>query len=95
VGAAPVQGGLVVLPGRAEAKRWWRNLVDPAPVEVLSGGTWSAATGVVLPVDDARYREALRGYLLQFPRAALPAGSPLVLLTWERPAGRGDVAVRD
>jgi hypothetical protein len=50
---APVQGGLVVLPGRADAKRWWRNLVDPAAVEVLSGGTWSAATGVVLPVDVA------------------------------------------
>jgi hypothetical protein len=29
------------------------HLVDPAPVGVLSGGTWSAATGVVLPVDVA------------------------------------------
>ncbi len=95
VGAAPVRGGLVVLPGRADTKRWWRNLVDPAAVEVRSGRTWSAATGVVLPVDDASYHEALNAYLLHFPRVAVPAGSPLVLLTWEPPAGHGDVAERD
>ncbi len=95
VGAAPVRGGLVVLPGRADTKRWWRNLVDPAAVEVRSGRTWSAATGVVLPVDDASYHEALNAYLLHFPRVAVPAGSPLVLLTWEPPAGRGDVTERD
>jgi hypothetical protein len=95
VSAAAVRGGLVVLPGRADTKRWWRNLVDPAAVVVLSGGTWSAASGVVLNVDDARFDAALRAYLDRFPRVVLPLGSPLVLLTWAPPACRGDLTVRD
>jgi hypothetical protein len=47
--------GLVVVPGHAERKRWWRNLRRPAPVEVLVAGRWRPGTAQVLRPGDERY----------------------------------------
>jgi hypothetical protein len=95
VSAAPGRDGLVVLPGGADTKRWWRNLGRPAPVAVLSGGTWSEATGVVLHAGDVRFDEAVCAYLERFPRVVVPEGTPVVLLVWKSPARRGDDTNRD
>jgi hypothetical protein len=42
------ENAVVILPGRPETKRWWRNLVEPAPVEVLLGGRWQHGYGMLL-----------------------------------------------
>ncbi|BCJ49125.1 hypothetical protein Asp14428_06000 [Actinoplanes sp. NBRC 14428] len=56
---------LVVLAGDAGRKTWWRHFTAPAPVEVLLGGDWLAATGRLDPSAGDVYRRA-------FPRRAVP-----------------------
>jgi hypothetical protein len=80
--------GMVILPGRPETKRWWRNLTEPAPVDILVRGRWQPGEGVVLHPDDPRYDSAMASYRRKYPRARLPQGSPLVnvRLVADRPA---------
>jgi hypothetical protein len=60
---------LVVFPGRFERKQWWRNLEDPAPVEVLLAGTRRTGRGRTLAADPDASDEALDRYLRRFPRS--------------------------
>ncbi|MEZ4501893.1 MAG: nitroreductase/quinone reductase family protein [Dehalococcoidia bacterium] len=46
------------------ARTWWRNLRQPAPVEVLHRGRHLRGTGRVLASDDTDALEALRGTML-------------------------------
>ena len=68
---------VVVLPGKPETKSWWRNLVDPAPVEVLLAGRWQPGYGIVLHPGEPGYDAALNLYRQRWPRAAIPAPNPL------------------
>jgi deazaflavin-dependent oxidoreductase (nitroreductase family) len=72
--------GLVVVPGRPERKRWWRNLAARPEVDVLVDGAWHAGYAVVLGPDDPRYAPARMTYFGRFPKARLPATQPVVLV---------------
>jgi len=79
----PVQyaGGdntVVVVPGRPETKRWWRNLAQPASVEVLVAGCWRPGYGMLLRPGEPGYDAAMATYRQRWPRVRVPADSPLV-----------------
>ena len=69
---------LVIFPGRPETKRWWRNLSEPAPVDVLLRGTWRNGHGALLHAGDDGYTTALASYRKRWPRLRVSADSPLV-----------------
>jgi hypothetical protein len=82
--------GLVIVPGHAESKRWWRNLRRPAAVGVLHKGVWADGTGVVLKDGDDDYGAARAGYEARWPHVRLPASCPIVRITLARtPATTG------
>lgn len=70
--------GLVVVPGRPETKRWWRNLRRPAEVDVLRDGTWCRAHAELLPAGGPEHDAALEAYRRRWPRAKLPDAVPVV-----------------
>lgn len=70
--------GLVVVPGRPETKRWWRNLVEAAPVDVLLHGCWQHGDGLLLRPGDPGYDPAIAAYRRRWPRVRLPDDSKLV-----------------
>lgn len=83
--------GVVVVPGHAERKRWWRQLIEePTSVQVLIGGRWRTVTAHLLMPGDPRLDPAITAYRRRWPRAALPPGQPAVLLdvTRSRSAAR-------
>lgn len=69
---------VVIFPGRPETKRWWRNLSEPAPVDVLLRGTWRTGHGSLLHGGDDGYATALASYRTRWPRVRVPDASPLV-----------------
>lgn len=80
----PVQGvahdgGLVVLVGDADRKRWWRAFRASHPVTVRRGRTAVDATGVVLPAEDPRRAPAAAAYAAR-TRVPVPADAVLVLV---------------
>jgi hypothetical protein len=70
--------GLVVAPGRPESKRWWRNLTEPAAVDVLLHGSWHQGLGLLLRPGDPGYDAASAVYRQRWSRIALPEDNPLV-----------------
>jgi hypothetical protein len=70
--------GLVVAPGRPESKRWWRNLTEPSPVDVLLHGSWHQGLGLLLRPGDPGYEAASAVYRQRWSRGALPEDNPLV-----------------
>lgn len=72
--------GVVIFPGRPESKRWWRNLSQPAPVDVLLRGTWRTGHGALLHAGDDGYATALASYRMRWPRVRVPVNSPLVYI---------------
>jgi hypothetical protein len=78
--------GLVVVPGHAERKAWWRNLRAPAtPVAVLWGGGWEPGAADLLRPGDPGYEEALATYTRRWPRLHLPAGQVVVRIRYAGP----------
>lgn len=73
-------GGLVVLPGHPETKRWWRNLRRTAEVSLLVDGDWRPGSGSLLEPGDDGYDRALATYRRRWPRITVGAG-PLVRIT--------------
>ena len=69
---------VVILPGRPETKRWWRNPVEPAPVQVLLRGRWQHGYALVLHPGEPGYDAAIGAYRRRWPRAATPPGAALV-----------------
>lgn len=82
-----VGDGVVVAPARAETKRWWRNLVEPAPVDVLVRGHWRHGDGVVLRAGDPGYDTASAAYRQRWPRVRLPDDGPLVQVRFSLDSG--------
>jgi hypothetical protein len=70
--------GVVVVPGRPDTKRWWRNLVAPTPVDVLLKGRWQQGDGALLRIGEPGYDTAIDAYRHRWPRVRLAAGIPLV-----------------
>ncbi len=79
------EGGLVVLPGHPETKRWWRNLDEPAAVDVLLDGVWQTGAGRLLRPGDPAYRPAVDAYRERWPRVTVPDGDPLVRIGLSAP----------
>lgn len=73
--------GLVVVPGDWARKRWWRNLLLPARLEVLLRGRWRDAQGVVLRPGEPGYAEAVAAYGRRWPRVTLPEQQPAVRIS--------------
>jgi hypothetical protein len=63
-------GDLVVFSSRPHEKRWWRNLVVPAPVMVVLRGRKVSGLGHAILDDDASIRKAWDAYAARFPAAA-------------------------
>ena len=73
--------GLVVLPAHAETKRWWRNLEEPADLQVLIRGGWVHGVGVALRPGDRGYPSAVATYRTRWPRVRISDADPIVLIT--------------
>ena len=74
---------VVVHPGGAERKTWWRNLRDPAAVMVWVDGAWRAGTGQVVSPGPV-YSESWTIYRRRFARVVLADGAPLVRIQLAR-----------
>jgi NADPH:quinone reductase-like Zn-dependent oxidoreductase len=63
---------LYIVPGDHEHKRWWRNLVTPAPVRIRLQGRDATGTAQVFLASQnpELVVEAMRAYLPRFPRSA-------------------------
>lgn len=66
----------VILVGRPEAKRWWRNFAEPRDLDVLVAGVWHPLTGqAVVGADEPEVAAPLlAAYLERFPKAAKVLG---------------------
>ena len=74
-------GALVVVPGHAEHKHWWRNLSsDDSVLWVLDGAGWHTGRGHLLLPGEAEYDAAVAAYHRRWRRFDPPAGQPVVVL---------------
>jgi hypothetical protein len=69
---------IIVYPGGAARKTWWRNLRQPAALKVWIDSRWSPAEGEVILGTDKGYAEAVEQYRRRWPRIRVPDGSLLV-----------------
>jgi len=83
VSFAEDRDGFIVVPGRPETKRWWRNLRAEAPVRMLVDGRWRDGEAVVVTPRGSAYVAARTAYVRRWPQAKLPADQPLVRI-WPR-----------
>jgi hypothetical protein len=88
-------GDVVVAVGRADRKRWWRNLrgTGPHPVWLCRDGAWQPARAVLLMPGAPGYPAAVIAYTKRAgSRTASPpaAGTPLVRVTPDRATSRDD-----
>jgi hypothetical protein len=77
-----------ILPARPQTKQWWRNLLEPAPVDALVQGEWRHGEATVLHPRDAGYEDAVTLYRRRWPRARL-ADDALVVVARFVPASGG------
>ncbi|MCW2623197.1 MAG: hypothetical protein JWL64_2799 [Frankiales bacterium] len=75
--------GLVVMPGRADSKRWWRNLAAQPDVQFLHGGRWAPARARVLRPGDLAYDGAREAYATRWPRTRIDRNQVLVVVSPE------------
>ncbi len=87
---ADLGGSLVVVPGHAERKRWWRNLRGHPDLSVLRDGVWLPARAHVLVPGDDGYPAARDAYTARWRRARLPADQPVVRLDPLSPQASGE-----
>ncbi|MFC4785327.1 hypothetical protein ACT8ZV_12690 [Nocardioides sp. MAHUQ-72] len=80
-------GGLVLVPGHAEHKTWWRNLREPGtPVEVLWGGDWVPGAAELLSPGDPGYAVARSTYHRRWPHLSLPPEQVVVRIRYAGPS---------
>jgi hypothetical protein len=79
---------IVTLVSKARRKNWWRNYIDPAPVEIVLRGRTIAAEGEVLAPDG----EDFRNYAERTFRR-LPWLGPQFGVTYDRSTGLSDEQV--
>lgn len=78
---------LLVVPGHADHKTWWRNLQDPGTsLEVLYEGRWVAAQAELVRAGDFRYEAAVATYQARWPHPEPSVWDPVLVL---RGVGRG------
>lgn len=58
---------LRVLVSKARRKKWWRNYLEPRPVEVLLRGETLKGTAHVVPTDSQEFRDVLEETLRRLP----------------------------
>jgi hypothetical protein len=89
-------GDVVVMPGHANRKTWWRNVPARPDVEVFVHGTWQPGTAVLLRCGDPRWDQARTAYAARF-RDVRSSGQPFVMVRLasrdEGPAASGPRAV--
>jgi hypothetical protein len=72
---------LVVVPGHADRKTWWRNLRGhDIPVEVLHDGRWVSAGAEVVAAGDPGYESAAGAYRARWPHSEPTVWEPVVVL---------------
>jgi len=71
---------LVVWPAHAPEKLWWRNLSEPAPVDVVLRGEVRSGIGRVVPAGGLDHPTAAAAYCQRFHRADVAAGDVLVVV---------------
>jgi hypothetical protein len=72
---------LLVVPGHADRKSWWRNLADPGtPVEVLYDGRWVAAHAELVRAGDPGYEAVAATYRLRWRHSEPSVWEPVVVL---------------
>lgn len=76
--AADGTGSLVVVVGRSQSKRWWRNLRRSAPVDLLHQGAWHPAVGETLMPEQDGYADAVAAYRRRWPRVPIAGTDPVV-----------------
>jgi len=59
---------LLVLVSKARRKRWWRNYIDPGPVEVRMRGRTLGGEAQCIPRGSEEFREALDSTFRRYPR---------------------------
>jgi len=69
---------IVVYPGGAARKKWWRNLRQRAALKVWVDSGWTQAEGEVILPTDERYAGAVEVYRRRWPRIRVPDGGPVV-----------------
>lgn len=76
---ACTESGIVLVPGRFQQKRWWRNFADPQPVHVRLRDRTYSATARTAVGEDAR--PFLHAYAARWPRmSATVPGQPIVIV---------------
>jgi F420H(2)-dependent quinone reductase len=67
---------VIILVGRPDTKKWWRNFVDERDIEVLIRGRWilMTARAVVGADEPTTIAPLLRAYVHRFPKAARSIG---------------------
>lgn len=74
---------LVAAPQRAEAKTWWRNFLNPQPVQVRLAGRVYDATAEVVEPDDPRWERDRQLYVSRWRGLAATMSGPLVEISLE------------
>ncbi len=69
--------GYVVRIGRPEAKRWWRNFIEPWPLTVVVRGRSVAAIGRVVQGESDEGTELAAGYFARYRGSARHQGLPV------------------
>jgi hypothetical protein len=84
---AATSDGIAIVPGRPETKQWWRNLLEPAPVDALVRGEWRHGEATVLHPGDAGHDDAVTLYRRRWARARLGDETLVVVARFARAAG--------
>ena len=77
---------VIVFPGGAERKNWWRNLRRPTPLSVWIDGGWMPATGHAVTAANPGYSQARQVYGRRWPH--LRVGENAILTRIELPPAR-------
>jgi hypothetical protein len=75
---------LVILVGRAAAKRWWRHFIQPSPVRARLRGQLRSGLGRVVGPESAERAAAEEIYAARYPGISM-ANAPLVVVILARP----------
>ena len=69
---------VLVVGGDADRKSWWRNVIEPRPVDVLVDGAWRPGTASVVLPGQPDYAESVAAYRRRWPKATITAATPVV-----------------
>lgn len=85
-----------VVPGRPDRKQWWRNLVEPRPVELWLAGEHLHGIACALDADEQPddVADARTAYRAAVPRAR-PRGHPVIMVRTDQAARTGPVLAGD